>query len=200
MNFVKLNLEQRDQSGKEASGRLRRSGYIPAVFYGPEYREALSVKINAGEFLPLIRGGYWNTMKFDVTLPNGKTEMCLIKDMDRNYVNDEILHVDFCQLVKGHKVTVRIPLEIAGKDICSGVKAGGVLAQYAHEVEIEVLPREIPDNIVIDVASLGLGKMITMADLNLPDSATIVKDPSEVVVAVSSAAGGTDATEGESEE
>nr|WP_321503379.1 50S ribosomal protein L25 [uncultured Dethiosulfovibrio sp.] len=175
MDFVKLNLEKREACGKEACGRLRRSGLIPAVLYGPDYKEALSLQIKTEDFMPILRGNYWNTLKFDVTLPCGTTEMCIIKDLSRNFVNDEVLHVDFYQMVKGHKITVRIPIEIVGKDVCAGVKAGGKFAQYANEVEISVLPREIPDSVVLDVSNLAAGTVVSFSDLDLPESAEISK-------------------------
>lgn len=175
MDFIKLNMEKRDAVGKEACGRLRRSGSIPVVLYGPDYREALSLQIKTDDFMPILRGSYWNTMKFDVTLPSGATEMCMIKDLTKNFVNDEVLHIDFYQMVKGHKVTVRVPIEVVGKEACAGVKAGGKFAQYANEVEISVLPREIPDSVVLDVSNLAIGTVVSFNDLDLPDSSEISK-------------------------
>lgn len=189
MAFVKLNLEKREISGKEACGRLRRSGFIPAVLYGPDYKEALSLQVKTDEFMPILRGNYWNTLKFDVTLPCGTDEMCIIKDLTRNFVNDEILHIDFYQMVKGHKVTVRVPIEVVGKEACVGVKAGGKFAQYANEVEISVLPREIPDNVTLDVSNMAAGTVVSFADLNLPESAEISKGFTGTVVEITGVKG-----------
>ncbi|NCC96237.1 MAG: 50S ribosomal protein L25 [Synergistales bacterium] len=187
MDFIKLNMEKREAVGKAACGRLRRSGFIPVVLYGPDYKEALSLQIKTDEFMPILRGSYWNTMKFDVTLPGGANEMCMIKDLTKNFVNDEVLHIDFYQMVKGHKVTVRVPIEVIGKDVCAGVKAGGKFAQYANEVEISVLPREIPDSVVLDVSNLAVGTVISFNDLDLPESAEISKGFSGSVVEVAGA-------------
>ncbi|MCF4152088.1 50S ribosomal protein L25 [Dethiosulfovibrio sp. F2B] len=184
MDLVRLNLEKRDAVGKEVCGRLRRSGYIPAVFYGPDYKEAMSVQVKAEDFLPNIRGTHWNTLKFDAVLPDGSSEMCIIRDMSRNYVSDDVLHVDFYQLVKGHKVSVKVPIEIVGKEACAGVKAGGVLEHRVLDIEINVLPRDIPENVVLNVESMNVGDSVTLADLDLPESAEMDKDPSEIVVEV----------------
>lgn len=175
MDFAKLNLEKRDVFGKGASGRLRRSGFIPAVLYGPDYRESLSLQIKTEEFLPILRGNYWNTMKFDVTLPDGAVEMCIIKDLTKNYVSDEVLHVDLYQMVKGQKITVRVPIEVVGKEACVGVKAGGSIIQYVHEVEISVLPREMPDTLILDVSKLEVGTIVNFSDLDLPESSEMSK-------------------------
>ncbi|PIE54117.1 MAG: 50S ribosomal protein L25 [Dethiosulfovibrio peptidovorans] len=186
MDLVNLTFEKREETGKGACGRLRRSGYIPAVFYGPDYQEAIVGKIKADDFLPHLRGGHWNTLRFDAHIDGGKNEMCIIRELSRNYTTDEVLHVDLYQLVKGHKVSVRIPIELEGKDVCAGVKAGGQITQGVIDVEISVLPKDIPEVVVLDVSEMEIGESVTLQDLLLPESAEILRDDlSEVVVEVS---------------
>lgn len=184
MELIKLNFENREATGKEVCGRMRKSGFIPAVFYGPEYKEAVSVKIKSEDIVPLIKAGNWETHKFEVVLPNGNTEMCLIRDVARNYVNDDVLHIDFYQLVKGHKINVKVPVVLTGKEDCAGFKLGGLIRQILHEVEINVLPVEIPENAVLDVTALNIGDSLSISDLVLPESAESSRDLSETVVEI----------------
>ena len=184
MELIKLNFENREATGKEVCGRMRKAGFIPAVFYGPEYKEAVSVKVKAEEIVPLIKAGTWETHKFEVVLPDGNTEMCLIRDVARNYVNDDVLHLDFYQLVKGHKINVKVPVILSGKEECAGFKLGGLIRQILHEIEINVLPIEIPENVVLDVTDLNMGDSLSISDAILPESAESVRDLSEVVVEI----------------
>ncbi len=183
--FVPITFEKREKVGKEQCKKLRKEGYIPVTFYGPEYPEAGTYKVAAKDFLPLIRYSHWESVRLNVSLPGGKEEMAILRDLQRNVVTDEVLHMDAYQLVAGHKVRVLVPVKVTGKDRCIGVKEGGVFEQVHHNVEIEVLPREIPEDIVIDVANLARGAHVTAADCPLPESAELTISPEEILVMVS---------------
>ncbi|MBN1333111.1 MAG: 50S ribosomal protein L25, partial [Synergistales bacterium] len=108
--IVTLSLENREDFGKEANKKLRKEGYIPAVFYGQEYKDSLRVKVKNSDLSRYANSSHWETVRFEVTLPGGKRELCLMREIQRDILNDEILHVDFIQLVKGHKVHVKVPV------------------------------------------------------------------------------------------
>lgn len=174
--LLQVTLEAREKSGKQEASRLRAEGYVPAVFYGRGYPDSIPVKVKSRDILPALNSGHWETYRLEVTLPDGKTEMALMRDVQRDFLNGNLLHIDFYQLVSGQKVLVKVPIEILNREICPGVKAGGILEQLFHEVSIEVLPREIPDVLSVDVKNLSLGEEIRLRDLALPESAELVDD------------------------
>jgi len=181
---VKLDLKKREKTGKETNRKLRSQGLIPAVFYGPNMKSAIPVTIKAGDILHYANSAHWETVRIDAVLPDGTEEMCLMRDIQRDPLTDEVLHIDFLKLVSGHKVYVNVPIEVTGRDRCVGVKQGGVFEQVIHELEMFVLPREIPDAITLDVSGLGLDAAIHVKDLPLPESAVVEQDPESVVVMV----------------
>lgn len=185
--IVSINLKEREVRGKEAVKKLRAGGQIPVSFYGADYKEALSLQISKVEMAPLANSSHWETARIEAQLPSGAKELCLMREVQRNPLTDEILHIDLLQLVKGHKIKVNVPIEPVNKESCKGVKMGGVFEQIIHEVELEVLPREIPESISYDVSEIALGDLVHLSDLELPESAEIIQDPEEVVFTVAHA-------------
>lgn len=202
-DILQLTLEPREKNGKQEAAKLRNEGYVPAVFYGSGYPKSIPVKVKTREILPAINSGHWETFRLDVTLPDGKVEMALMRDVQKNFLNGNLLHVDFYQLVSGQKVQVEVPIEIINREACAGVKAGGMLEQLVHEVSINVLPREIPDILTVDVRNLALGEEIRLGDLPLPESAELLDDANVTVVVAAeprSAETAASETEGEQKE
>ena len=181
-DILQVTLEPRDKSGKQEATKLRNGGYIPAVFYGSGYPQSIPVKVKTREILPAVNSGHWETFRLNVTLPDGKIEMALMRDVQKNFLNGDLLHIDFYQLVSGQKVQVKVPIELVNRETCAGVKAGGILEQFSHEVTIDVLPREIPDVLYVDVRNLALGEEIRLKDISLPESAELLDDGESAIV------------------
>jgi large subunit ribosomal protein L25 len=121
---------------------------------------------------------------FNVIFPDGKKEMAMIRDYQRDPISRQVLHIDFYQLVKGHRVLVAVPIVLINKESCLGVKKGGVLIQSLHELEMEVLPTEMPDEIHVDIAGLDVGDSLRISDINLPESALVSVDLEDTVVQI----------------
>ncbi|WP_286974706.1 50S ribosomal protein L25 [Acetomicrobium sp. UBA5826] len=181
---IDIRLEYRENLGKNKSKQLRNEGYLPAVFYGPDYKEAVPVKVSVDEILPHIQSSHWKTLMFNVIFPDGKKEMAMIRDYQRDPISRQVLHIDFYQLVKGHRVLVAVPIVLINKESCLGVKKGGVLIQSLHELEMEVLPTEMPDEIHVDIAGLDIGDSLRISDINLPESALVSVDLDDTVVQI----------------
>jgi large subunit ribosomal protein L25 len=126
----------------------------------------------------------WETSMIDLELPDGRVEMALMRGVQRHALTQNILHVDFYQLVKDHKVKVAIPVRLINKETAPGVKMGGVLEQPLREIEILVLPREIPAEIVINAAKMALGDELFVRELAMPESAELVTPADSVVVLI----------------
>ena len=181
---IDIRLEYRENLGKNKSKQLRNEGYLPAVFYGPDYKEAVPVKVSVDEILPHIQSSHWKTLMFNVIFPDGKKEMAMIRDYQRDPISRQVLHIDFYQLVKGHRVLVAVPIVLINRESCLGVKKGGVLIQSLHELEMEVLPTEMPDEIHVDIAGLDIGDSLRISDINLPESALVSVDLEDTVVQI----------------
>lgn len=179
-----VKFTKRTAMGKGVCRKLRAQGIVPAVFYGPEYKESVVGSVSAKEIGLVANSPNWETNIIDLEIEGGKTEMALLREVKRHVVNQRILHVDLYQLVRGHKVRVSVPVRCINKEICPGVKMGGVLDQPIREVEMMVLPREIPSEIIIDAQKLALGSEIFVRDLELPESTELMISEDEVVAMV----------------
>ncbi|MBQ6664217.1 MAG: 50S ribosomal protein L25, partial [Synergistaceae bacterium] len=161
-DIVTLVMESREKTGKGENGRIRRSGFVPCVIYGPEISPNIIGKVNMRE-IERILAGRWESTRLNVKLPDGREELCIIREAQRHPLTDQPLHIDFLHLVRGRKINVNIPVEVTGREESQGIKDGGVL-EAVHELEVETLPMSIPDVITVDVSGLNVGDAIHVSD------------------------------------
>ena len=171
---VKIKFANRTETGKGKCRKLRAKGMVPVVFYGPGYRDSVVGTVDIRELSPIANAMNWETSMIDLEMPDGRVEMALLRSVQRHAITRNILHVDLYQLVKDQKVKVAIPIRVINKEITAGVKMGGVLEQPLREVDIFVLPTEIPSEIVLDTAQMALGDEIFVRDIKMPESAEVV--------------------------
>ena len=180
---VTLVMEPREKSGKGENRRLRKAGWTPCVFYGPEVAEPVLGKIASKSLERLLASGRWEAMRLTVKLPSGAEEMCLIREAQRDPLTGQPVHLDLLRLLKGRKISVKVPVTVHGREASPGLKDGGVL-ESVHELEIESLPMNIPESIVVDVSELKLGESLHVRDLVLGEDLTLLAEPDEVVAIV----------------
>jgi large subunit ribosomal protein L25 len=173
-----LNAEPRTETGKGIARRLRREGRIPAVVYGHEEPHALSVE--AREFHREFHTVSESTL-IKLKFPDGDREV-LIKDYVEDIRTGAITHIDFYEVEKGRKVHTRIALELVGSPV--GVREGGVLEHSLYEVEIECLPKDLPEHMTVDVSGLENGTSLHVSDIVVPEGVVILNDPDQTVAAV----------------
>ncbi len=181
---TKIKFTKRADTGKGACRKSRAKGIVPAVFYGPEYRESLVGSVDERELSRVADSANWETEMIELEMPDGSSEMALLRNVQRHAVTRNILHVDLYQLVKGVKVRVAVPVRLLNKEVCAGVKMGGMLDHTLREVEITVLPREIPSEITVDTAGMAMGDEVFVRDLELPESADLLLEEDTLVVSV----------------
>ncbi len=169
-----LNVELRDTRGKRHARRNRRLGKLPAVLYG-HGQEAISLTLSAEQFEAAVRHGTRL-----VRLTGAVDEQAFIREIQWDTWGTHVLHVDFMRISEHEKVEVRVPVEIRGE--APGLKAGGVIKQLVHELEIECEATAIPDKLHVSVNQLQLGQAITVAQLELPAGIVALADPETVVV------------------
>jgi large subunit ribosomal protein L25 len=177
---VDLQAKPREERGKNAARRLRASGMLPAVLYGDGdgSSTALAVPDRVVDYTLQHIG---DNALYDIDLGAGGSTARIV-DVQRNPVSGRLLHVDFAPVDMLERIEVTVPLHVVGE--APGTEEGGVLQQVAYEVQIETLPGDIPQELTLDVSSLGMNENLTLADLRLPEGITLVSDPEEVAAIV----------------
>ncbi len=174
--MLTLDITKRENIGN--ASKRREDGSMPAVFYGRK-EESTPVSLSQKTFEKVWKEAGESSV---ILLKGvGDDKEALIQEADFHPVSGEPRHADFYIIEKGKKVTVNVPLEFIGE--APAVKElGGVLVKVMHELEIEVLPKELPQNIEIDISKLkDFESRILVSDIKLPESATPTVSLDEVV-------------------
>ena len=176
-----LSVDVREERGSRATRRLRRAGLVPGVLYGATHDETVSFKVGDRDLRRVLVDG---SALIDVEIGGEKSVPAILKDRQLHPVRDEVMHVDFLEVNLSEKIRASVAIELEGGDDAPGVKEGGVLDHATREVEIEALPTDIPEQIVVDVSALEIGSTLTLADVTAPEGVTFVHEPlDELVVA-----------------
>lgn len=179
MASATLNAQLRDQHGKGAARKLRAAGRVPAVLYGHgDANRPLS--LNALEVEKLFKSISVANTVVTLTLDGGDSADALVREVQTHPFKPEVLHVDFIQLHAGEPIKLQVPVRLTGSPV--GVRdEGGILDQLIHDLEIECLPRDIPEAAEIDVSELHMGQQVHVSDVRLPRAKVTLDD--DVVIA-----------------
>lgn len=179
---AQLAVARRATSGKGAARSLRRLGKLPGVLYG-RGRETAPITIDAGAFQRLLSKGGASSTLVDISVDDGKPVQALIRELQRNPLRPEdILHVDLYEVHAGEQIQLSVPIHLVGSP--EGVRNdGGVLDHALRELEVKVLPRNIPQLVDLDVTELGIGDALYVRDIQLGD-VEILNDPDIAVCSV----------------
>jgi len=159
-----LKASERKDFSKSTTKRIRKEGIIPGVFYSKS-NKPIHIDVSDKKMNPLVFTS--KTHLISLELEGHEEYECIIKDVQFDPVTDRVIHFDLLGLTKGEKITLEIPVQLVGTPV--GVKEGGVIQHVMHKIEVECLPRNIPEHIVVDVAGLKLGDSIHISDLNFED-------------------------------
>jgi len=178
-----LVAQKREGTGKGVGRKLRAAGRIPAVMYGRgKENVALSIEPRALERMLAASHAGMNTL-IDLTVEGGVKTVVLVKELQREPVRGGLLHADLFQVDLTQTIEVAVPLHVVGT--AKGVALdGGILDFVLREIEIECLPRSIPDKVDVDVTALEIGESLHVRDLTLPQGVTLKSDPDLSVVSV----------------
>jgi large subunit ribosomal protein L25 len=186
-SFV-VNAELRTDKGKAASRRLRRTGKVPAVIYGgkdPAQQLALSHHEMAKHLETEAFYSHILTLKFG---GGGKEQQAVLKDIQRHPAEPILLHFDFQRVFADVAIRMQVPLHFVGGEKCPGVKAdGGVVEHHLSQLEVECLPKDLPEFIEVDLSGMKLNDAIHLSQLKLPAGVALIelqhgKDPSVAAV------------------
>ncbi|MFP4152703.1 MAG: 50S ribosomal protein L25 [Alkalispirochaeta sp.] len=183
----------RTETGKGAARALRRGGRIPAVVYG--HSEPVTISVEAREFrreFHTVSESQLINLKLD-----DDARTVLIKEYSEDITTGDITHIDFFEVEAGKKLHTRIAVELKGSPI--GVREGGILEHTLYEIEIECLPKDIPEHITVDVSALDQGHSVHISDIPVPPGVTILNSPDQTVASVTTPRAIVEEVEGEEE-
>src|SRR6476661_1031118 len=177
-----LPVNSRSVTGKGAARSLRREGKVPGVIYG-HGREAESVTVDTATLNKMLVGISAATAIVDVTVDGRAPVKALIREIQRDSLRPaEIIHLDLYEVRSDEEITLQVPVRLIG--VPDGVRNfGGVLDHVLRELEIEVLPSDIPEHVELDVTALAIGHSLFVRDLKI-EKAEILNDPDTPVCTV----------------
>ncbi|MCY4483875.1 MAG: 50S ribosomal protein L25 [Spirochaetaceae bacterium] len=178
MSDRSLTAELRTETKKGAARRLRRQGRIPAVMYGN--RDPLLLSIDAREFSRKFQRISESTIIH--LSAGGDTYDVLVKDFQIDHIIERLEHIDFFEIERGRVLRARVMLHFEGNPI--GVREGGLQELLVHEVEVESLPRDLPERIDVDIENLEVGQSMHVSDLVVPDGVRVLASQDQVVALI----------------
>ncbi len=168
-----LNAEPRTDTGKGASRRLRHAGKIPAIMYGGN-KDPESLTLDHNEVIRnLEHEAFYSHI---LTIKVGGTETrAVMRDLQRHPSKPFVQHMDLQRVSESEKLRMHVPLHFLGEEAAPGVKAGGMVSHEIIEVEVECLPKDLPEYIEVDVSGLNVGDSLHLSDLVMPAGATLLE-------------------------
>ncbi len=179
MQHIELNGQLRKEVGTKAAVKaIRREGLVPCNLYGNKLENVLFT-VSAKELKTITNTP--NSYIVDLTLDNGEKYQCVLHEAQWHPVTDEALHMDFLAISEDKPVTLEVPVRVTGHS--EGVKLGGKLKVSVRKLKVSALPANLPDEIVVDVTSLQIGKRIVAGDLSY-ENVRIVSAKSTIICSV----------------
>ena len=184
MKSVPLKAYPRALSRRAGAKRLRAAGRVPAVIYGRQAKPQ-NLEVNAKELEELIHHSASENVLVDLSVESDARpkRLALVQEIQHHALEGDMLHVDFHEVAENEKVVVHVPLETTGE--AAGVKTGGgVLEHVLFKLKVRCLPKDLPEQIIVDVSHLELGKAVHLGEIKAPAGVEILGDKKIPVVAV----------------
>ncbi len=173
-----LAAEERKRLGKGDAGRLRRQGKIPGIIYG--HVQPKPIAVDAYEFNTKFQRISESTI-IKLSLDKQVHEV-LIRDFQEDATSGRVTHIDFYEVEKGKMLRTNVGVLLKGAAV--GVREGGVLETFVHELEVECLPANLPERIEVDVSELALGHSIHVRQMPVPEGVRVLNSPDQVVCTI----------------
>lgn len=183
MEKLKVEAQPRESRGKNHARRARRAGQVPAVVYGGAL-EPLTLNVDPRSIEKILHSEAGQNAVFTLSVKGHGHTPAMIKDWQVDPVKGLLLHVDFLRVAMDVRLKVKVPVHVRGEAV--GVKQqGGILEPVQREVEVECLPSDIPDEFVLEVGELTIGKGLRVGDLKIDNrKLRVLTDPERVLVHV----------------
>jgi large subunit ribosomal protein L25 len=161
-----LEAKSRQSMGTASAKKIRRENGIPAVVYGDI--DSNNIVLDANEVAKQVRDSGFYSSVIQLKIDKDTIDV-ILKDLQRDPTKSHITHMDFFAVDKNKAVVVNIPILFTNEDTCAGLKlSGGIISHIQSELEISCLPKDLPDNIVVDIAELEIGHSIHLSEIKLP--------------------------------
>lgn len=163
--ILDIPAQPRTSAGTSAVNRLRKSGSIPAVIYGRKTAPT-NVQVDAKSFTKLLESSASDNILVSLKLGE-QAQLALVQEVQHDHLRGGILHVDFHAVAMDEEIHAQVPLHLTGES--PGVKLGGLLEIFHHNLEVRCLPKDLPENLEIDISALDHGQGISVGDIKLPE-------------------------------
>jgi len=184
MKSVALKAYPRSHVQRAEVKKLRTSGRVPATIYGRQAKPQ-NLEVGFDEITELLHHSVSENVLVDLAVENDarSKRLALVQEVQHHPLSGKVLHVDLHEVAEDEKVTVQVPVETTGE--ASGVKnTGGTLEHVLHRLKVRCLPKDLPEQILIDVTALEIGKSIHIGEIVAPAGVEILGEKSRAVVAV----------------
>lgn len=162
-----IKVQRRTDEGKGASRRLRHAGNVPAIVYGGELAP-VSIQLNHNDVWLASQNEWFYSSILDLSL-NGDVQKVLLRDLQRHPFKQQILHLDFQRVLENEAIRTPVPLRFVNEETSPAGKSSEVVVTHElNEVVVECLPKDLPENIEIDLSDLAVGQSVHLSDLKLP--------------------------------
>ena len=184
MKSLKLKVAPRTQTRRKGSKALRSAGRIPANIYGKSIAPQ-NLEVDSEAFIELIHSAHSEIVLVDLEVSgDANARLALVQDVQHHPLTGEVLHVDFHEVKSDELITIRIPVEATGEAV-GVMSGGGTLEHVLQKVRVTALPKDLPEQIVVDVSALAVGQAIQIGQIQAPAGVTILGDKHLRVFAVS---------------
>jgi len=198
MSDITLEVQSREETGKNANRRLRATGLIPAVVYGGDL-DPVAIQVDRRTLHDLFKQTGGENAVFLLKLAGtDQKRHSMVRELTIDPISRQVIHIDFLRVLMTEKVKVQVPINLEGTPV--GVKnEGGVLDFITREVEVECLPGDIPQTLELDVSDLEIGSHYEVKDLEVPAGVELMVELDKVIVAVAHSRVATEVEEAEAE-
>jgi large subunit ribosomal protein L25 len=177
MSDFLLTAEFREDMGKGASRRLRRTGKVPAILYGGG-REPRAISVQHKDLVQCLENEAFYSSVISLKVGD-KEQPAILKDLHRHPAKPQILHMDLQRVRDDVEIRMNIPLHFLGENVAPGVKAGGTVSHIENELEIVCLPKFLPEYIDVDLSTLELDEVVKLSEVKLPEGVELAHPPTE---------------------
>jgi large subunit ribosomal protein L25 len=179
---IEVVAKKREKTGKSIARSLRRQGLIPAVLYGGE-AQPLPLAVDPTQLK--IALGQENTL-INLRIEGQETDaqLSILREVQRDLIKNRILHADLMRISMDKKITIEVPVVLAGQSPDVKEKRG-ILEHLMRSVQVECLPQDIPQRLEVDISPLTMKEPIHVSDLKVPAGVEILEDAEQVIAMIS---------------
>jgi large subunit ribosomal protein L25 len=172
MNEYEVVAQPRDGLGTNASRRLRRTGRVPAILYGGG-KDPMPLSIEESRIKKQIENEAFASHVLTVKVEDEESQ-AVLKSVHRDPATERVIHMDFQRISASSEIHMHVPLHFINEEDSPGKKAGGIVTHLLVEVEVGCLPKDLPEYIEVDMASLDVGDSVHLSELALPEGVHVM--------------------------